>query len=92
MNIEIERKFLVDKDKWKQLLKPAGLLVRQGYLLTEPDKTIRVRIVGAKGYLTIKGGTVGIKRNEFEYEIPAEDAKELFDSFLMSQWQRFDIK
>jgi adenylate cyclase len=81
MNIEIERKFLVDKDKWKQLSKPVGLPVRQGYLLTEPGKTIRVRIAGAKGYLTIKGGTAGIKRNEFEYEIPEKDAKELFESF-----------
>jgi adenylate cyclase len=81
MAIEIERKFLVNKDKWNELQKPEGLLVRQGYLLTEPEKTIRVRIVGHQGYIAIKGKTKGTKRSEFEYEIPLQDAKELFQNF-----------
>jgi CYTH domain-containing protein len=50
-------------------------------LLTNPDKTIRVRTKGNNGYITIKGKTVGASRPEFEYEIPIADANELIDSF-----------
>lgn len=84
MNIEIERKFLVHKDKWKQLPKPAGILVRQGYLLATPEKTVRVRTKGQHGYLTIKGISAGAKRDEFEYEIPLEDAKQIINSLSIA--------
>lgn len=84
MALEIERKFLVDKEKWKKVVKPAGNLYRQGYLSTDPDKTIRVRLGGSEGYITIKGISNGPVRKEFDYAIPAEDARELLNLFAMS--------
>ena len=77
MGKEIERKYLVDHVKWKQIEKPDGQLYRQGYLLTDPNKTIRVRQTFDKGFLTIKGLSIGATRPEYEYEIPFEEAKEL---------------
>ena len=85
MALEIERKFLVDKEKWKKVVKPAGNLYRQGYLLTDPDKTIRVRLSDSEGYITIKGISNGPVRKEFDYAIPAEDARELLNLFAMSR-------
>lgn len=81
MAIEIERKFLVDVDLWSQYNKPEGVQLKQTYLLTDPDKTIRVRAYGEKGFITIKGKTKGISRAEFEYEIPLVDAKELIAKY-----------
>jgi len=81
MGLEIERKYLVDHDKWKQIEKPTGQLYRQGYLLTDPNKTIRVRLTTTNGFLTIKGLSIGATRPEFEYEIPVDEAKELLDNF-----------
>lgn len=77
MNIEIERKFLVDKIKWQALNKPAPVLIRQAYLLTDPDKTIRVRIMETSAFITIKSNEKGIARMEFEYAIPVSDANKL---------------
>ena len=76
MGIEIERKFLVEGDGWKAAAGD-GLACRQGYLVADPEKTIRVRIIGEQAFLTIKGATSGITRSEFEYEIPVADAAEL---------------
>ncbi len=73
MTVEIERKFLVKGDHWRSLA--AGKLYRQGYIPTQDGlTTVRVRVVGDRGYLTIKGKTEGISRQEFEYAIPLEDA------------------
>ncbi len=85
MPLEIERKFLVHQSKWQQVPKPAGELFRQGYLLTDPTKTIRVRQTPEKGFLTIKGISVGAARKEFEYEIPFTEAKELLDDFSVAE-------
>ena len=85
MGIEIERKFLVNYDQWEQLVKPVGEFYRQGYLLTDPQKTIRVRQTSDKGFLTIKGISVGATRAEYEYEIPFEEAKELLDQFAVAE-------
>ena len=82
---EIERKFLLKKDKWQELEKPAGELYRQGYLLTDPNKTIRVRLTSDKGFFTIKGVSVGATRAEYEYEIPYLEATELLDQFAISE-------
>ena len=49
----------------------------QGYLSRIPERTIRVRTIDDKGFLTIKGKNIGIVRNEFEYEIPLADALEI---------------
>lgn len=85
MGKEIERKYLVNRDKWQQLEKPAGQLYRQGYLLTDPNKTIRVRQTTNKGFLAIKGLTIGATRPEYEYEIPFAEAGELLDNFSVSE-------
>lgn len=76
--MEIERKFLVVSDQWRTLA--TGTLYRQGYIPTPDQRTVRVRIAGQQGYLTIKGKTQGIARSEFEYEIPVEDAAQLLDT------------
>ncbi|NCF70032.1 MAG: CYTH domain-containing protein, partial [Chloroflexi bacterium] len=57
-----------------------GTVYRQGYLSTVKERTVRVRTIGQKGYLTIKGITVGATRLEFEYEIPVAEANEMLDT------------
>lgn len=84
MPTEIERKFLVQGDGWRSL--GAGQLYCQGYLVAAPEKTVRVRIVGNQGFLTIKGPTQGISRAEFEYTIPVEDARELLQTLCDRPW------
>ncbi|MBD2196579.1 MULTISPECIES: CYTH domain-containing protein [Calothrix] len=78
MAAEIERKFLIKGDRWRQLAE--GSRYVQGYILTAKQATVRVRIVGNQGYLTIKGATVQYSRSEFEYPIPVEDAQEMLDT------------
>ena len=75
---EIERKFLVTGDAWRALAE--GTVYRQGYLSTVKERTVRVRTIGNKGFLTIKGITVKASRVEYEYEIPQADAEELLDN------------
>ncbi|MFT4015462.1 MAG: CYTH domain-containing protein [Agriterribacter sp.] len=81
MPLEIERKFLINHNKWNTLPKPQGKLYRQGYLLNDIHKTIRVRLSNENGFITIKGKTTGATRSEFEYNIPLTDAKQLLDNF-----------
>ncbi len=77
MGKEIERKFLV-KGPFAHLAKKKTRIV-QGYLSSVPERTVRVRIKGDKGYLTIKGigNASGASRYEWEREIPVEEAQEL---------------
>lgn len=75
MGIEIERKFLVVGEAWKQGLTPKHL--SQGYLNRDKQRTVRVRIAGQQAWLTIKGESRGASRVEFEYPIPVEDAQQL---------------
>jgi CYTH domain-containing protein len=77
MGSEIERKYLVRGDEWRKL--GQGVRYRQGYLSTVKERTVRVRAVGERAFLTIKGVTVGTTRREFEYGIPAADAAVLFE-------------
>ena len=77
MSKEIERKFLVEGDSWKK--ETAGVLYRQGYLNSAKERTVRVRTVADRGFLTVKGLTVGCTRLEFEYEIPYADAEKMLD-------------
>ena len=74
MGVEIERKFKVRGD-----FRPSGsgTEIAQGYLSRDPRRTVRIRIAGIQGFLTIKGETCGATRSEYEYEIPAEEAREL---------------
>lgn len=75
MGTEIERKFTVSSMEW--LSEAVGERLQQGYLSTDPERTVRVRLVGERAWLTIKGQTVGASRPEFEYAIPASDARTL---------------
>lgn len=72
---EIERKFLVDIDKWQPA--GSGVKITQGYIMADSQKNVRVRIKGESAFLTIKGQPEGIKRTELEYEIPVKDAEVL---------------
>ena len=78
MSLEIERKFLVRGEGWRA--HGSGIPYRQGYLSTVPERTVRVRLIRDKGYLTIKGIAVGATRAEYEYEIPAGEASEMLDN------------
>ncbi len=80
-NIEIERKFLVTSDDWKGASQ--GILFRQGYLTTEPGRTVRVRLEGEEGKLTIKGQKENGSGDEFEYEIPGDEAAYLIDQLCL---------
>jgi adenylate cyclase len=77
MGVEIERKFLVTGEAWKQ--PGQSVFMRQGYLCSEPGRIVRVRIEGDRAMLTIKGKTEGISRGEWEYPIPVDEALELLD-------------
>ena len=73
MALEIERKFLVTGDTYKQHA-TKRMLFRQGYLKSSGKSVVRVRIADDKAYLTVKGENKGISRSEFEYELPVTDA------------------
>jgi CYTH domain-containing protein len=77
MGIEIERKYLTASDGWRGLAE--GIEYRQGYLSVIKERTVRVRTVGDRGYLTIKGISTGASRAEYEYEIPVGDTHEMLD-------------
>lgn len=92
MALEIERKFLVNHAVWHKSTKENGQFYRQGYILTDPQKTIRVRITPKKSFLTIKGLSVGATRPEFEYEIPQQDAEQLLDNFAVADLTKIRYK
>src|ERR1035437_3552407 len=75
--MEIERKFLVVSDAWKALAD--GVRYREGYLSTAEERIVRVRTVGHRGVLTIKGHTKDVSHQEFEYDIPEADATTMLD-------------
>lgn len=75
MGREIERKFLVRGSDWKRGASVTAM--RQGYLSTDPERVVRVRVEGEKAALTIKGKSAGAVRGEWEYDIPTRDAEEL---------------
>jgi adenylate cyclase len=77
VGVEIERKFLLCGDGWKQLGEP--VFFKQGYLSSHKERVVRVRIEGKRAVLTIKGASKGATRGEWEYEIPVADAVELLD-------------
>ncbi len=92
MGLEIERKFLVNREKWNLENKGTGCLFKQGYILTDPEKTIRVRLTDTDGYLTIKGISHGAVRQEFEYLIPPEEALELLHNFASNLVEKIRYK
>ena len=90
MGTEIERKYLVKQTKWrshKQLCQrqfpDLGQKYCQGYIPTVNNTTVRVRVVGDRGYLTIKSKVIGHTRAEYEYEIPVAEAQEMLDNLCV---------
>lgn len=76
MSVEIERKFLVVNDDYKRMATADHRIV-QGYLSTDPQATVRVRVLDSHAFVTIKSKTVGCKRGEWEYAVPVADAEEM---------------
>lgn len=77
MGVEIEHKFLVNGDAWRQQGQP--VLIRQGYLSSHPERVVRVRIYGDEAFMTIKSKMRGMSRGEWEYPLPLADAQEFLD-------------
>jgi adenylate cyclase len=75
---EIERKFLLKSDSWRAGAQ--GTMYRQGYLNSVKERTVRIRTVDDKAFLTIKGVTVGATRAEYEYPIPVADCNAMLDT------------
>lgn len=80
MGTEIERKFLLCSDAWRELASRATRY-RQGYLSDAKSVSVRVRIAGDQGFLNIKSVTLEVSRAEYDYPIPLEDAAELLERF-----------
>lgn len=75
MGREIERKFLVKSKEYKKLAEP--IMYKQGYLSTDINSIVRVRIYNEEAYLTVKGKPKNLERPEFEYKIPLNEAEEM---------------
>lgn len=75
MKTEIERKFLVINTQFKELAE--GTFYHQGYLNSQKERVVRVRRIDDRGFITVKGITMGATRLEYEYEIPVNDANDL---------------
>ncbi len=83
MATEIERKFTVHK---KQLIPhlTTGFPIKQGYIQTVDKTVVRLRIMGERAFLTLKGETKSFTRAEFEYSIPISDAQEMLQTLCQS--------
>lgn len=82
---EIEKKFLVDSEKWEKV-KPLNYeIYRQGYLCIKDDLIIRIRQTPEKSFLTIKSANKGFSRDEYEFEIPENDASEMLISLTANR-------
>ncbi len=90
MPIEIERKFLVTSDAWREQARSRALL-RQGYIANTARASVRVRLAGEQGWLSVKAMTRGVSRAEYEAVIPAQDAHEMLDRLcegpLIEKWR-----
>lgn len=90
MPLEIERKFLVCGDSWRD--QGEAIYFSQAYLHSDEHNTVRVRIAGDLGTLTVKGPTEGMRRLEFEYEIPLDDAKQVMKLCPKSPVEKYRTK
>jgi adenylate cyclase len=82
MATEIERKFLLLDDSWREDVYDSVRIV-QGYLANTERGTIRVRLHGDKANLNIKSMTIGVSRAEFEYPIPVSDAEDILKNLCL---------
>ena len=74
MQVEIERKFLVENNDWEKLPRVLYVVIDQGYLMQDDDHVLRIRTFGREGWLTIKSANAGMTRMEYEYPIRYGDA------------------
>ena len=79
---EIEYKYLVKDSSWKQGAILSKSKLKQGYISSKAGKVVRVRISDSDAWITIKGPTKGITRDEYEYQIPFTDGKEMLDTLV----------
>lgn len=77
MATEIEFRYLVDTELWKPTSE--GVEIMQGYLCLEPERTVRIRTMDTKAFITVKGKKIRASAPEFEYEIPYSDAIEMLN-------------
>ena len=92
MALEIEKKFLVTEDVWRNA---RGTMYRQGYLNSEKRRNVRVRTIEDKGYLTVKGMARGAVRVEYEYDIPKDEAEAMLNDLCekpLIEKRRYKIK
>jgi adenylate cyclase len=79
MAVEIERKFLLRTEEWRNYIQASNAL-QQGYILYGDDRNLRIRIKnGNAARLTIKIGSSSLVRSEYEYDVPLNDAFEMLD-------------
>ncbi|MEI7841184.1 MAG: CYTH domain-containing protein [Methylococcaceae bacterium] len=79
---EIEHKFLLANDDWREYVSHS-VIYKQGYLSSQPTSSIRVRISDSEAWLNIKSATIGTQRSEYEYEIPLADAHEILNNLCL---------
>ena len=80
MGLEIERKFLLVTPAWRDEVVASKPIV-QGYIALTESCSIRVRVAGTEATLNFKGLTIGMKRSEFEYPIPLDDARAMLEEY-----------
>jgi len=94
MAIEIERKFRLVNDTWRGQIRDSTLL-RQGYLANTRKASVRVRLAGSDGWLSVKAMTPGRARAEYEVVIPADDAAQMLDTLcegpLIEKWRHIVV-
>ncbi len=91
---EIERKYLIEREDLSFLQLIEGEKIKQAYIQNEEDRTVRVRTKGEKAFLTVKIGNESLSRDEFEYQIPVQDAismMEIMNLKVLSKI-RYEIK
>lgn len=82
MPVEIERKFLVVSDSWRDAVM-RSVPFHQGYLSNNKQASVRVRVEGEQANINIKGMTIGVQRPEYEYPIPLDEAQTLLDTLCL---------
>ena len=84
MPVEIERKFLITNNSWRQSIHQS-IEIRQGYLCKDIERTVRIRTWGTEGKITVKGKSMNGVRAEYEYTIPFKDAVEMLETLCLSR-------
>ena len=77
--VEIEHKFLLRDERWRRQVE-RSIRIRQGYLVSDAQRSVRVRVADDQGFLNVKSGTLGVQRSEYEYAIPLAEAERLLDT------------